>query len=394
MRTLALLVPAATTATASQALWGQCGGIGYQGSTSCTTGAVCTAWNPYYHQCVPGATTAAPPATTSPMTIRTSTTLTASTRTTSTSSTTTPTQTGGASGPKYFIAFGDSYSQTGFNINSTKPSASNPLGNPPLPGWTASGGYNWIGFLASPNHNFSSSNPNTPLLTYNFAYGGATTDASLVTPYAPTVLSFIDQVAQFSGSIASKPNYAPWTSENTLFGVWIGVNDVGNSWWLADYDQLVERIMDSYFGQIRVLYEAGARKFLVLSVPPIHLTPAVAQNGPEVQANEAKSIKKYNEVLASRLTAFAQQNAGVDARLLDTWAPFNKALENPTRYGAPNASCYNSDGVSCLWFNDYHPGVEINRLVAAAAADLWKGDFFLGGSTTPGEEEEEDCLAY
>lgn len=84
----------------------------------------------------------------------------------------------------------------------------------------------------------------------------------------------------------------------------------------------------------------------------------------------------------------------MDARLLDTWAPFNKALENPTRYGAPNASCYNADGVSCLWFNDYHPGVEINRLVAAGAADLWKGEFFLSQGPAPGGGEEEDCLAY
>ncbi|KAM7192395.1 hypothetical protein V8F20_008855 [Naviculisporaceae sp. PSN 640] len=384
-------IAAVTTASASQALWGQCGGIGYQGSTDCTTGAVCTAWNPYYHQCVPGTTTTAPPATTSPMSMRTST----------ISTTRRPKAAWMLTKPVH--SSGDSYSQTGFNINSTKPSASNPIGNPPLPGWTASGGYNWIGFLSAPQFNFTSSNPNSPLLTYNFASGGATTNASLVTPYAPTVLSFIDQVSQFTNSIASKPSYAPWNSENTLFGVWIGVNDVGNSWWLEDYDQLVDKIMDSYFGQLQILYQAGARKFLILSVPPIHLTPAVAANGPEVQANEARSINKYNTALASRLASFVQQNAGVDARLLDTWVPFNQALENPTRYGAPNATCYNADAVSCLWFNDYHPAVEINRLVAAGAADLWKGEFFLaqgGGSLpapgpAPGKGgEEEDCLAY
>lgn len=37
---------------------------------------------------------------------------------------------------------GDSYSQTGFDVTSTKPNAANPLGNPALPGWTASGGLN------------------------------------------------------------------------------------------------------------------------------------------------------------------------------------------------------------------------------------------------------------
>jgi hypothetical protein len=155
---------------------------------------------------------------------------------------------------------GDSYSQTGFDVTSTKPSAGNPLGNPPLPGWTASGGLNWVGFLVS-QFNVST------LLSYNFAYGGATTNASLVTPYASTVLSFIDQVTQFSNSIASHPSYAPWTAADTLVGVWIGVNDVGNSYWRSDETTLLGQIMDSYFGQLQIIYDAGARNLVLLSVP-------------------------------------------------------------------------------------------------------------------------------
>jgi hypothetical protein len=166
------------------------------------------------------------------------------------------------------VSSGDSYSQTGFNISSTKPSASNPLGNPSLPGWTASGGLNWVGFLAS---QFNKST----LLTYNFAYGGATTAADLVTPFQPTVLSLVDQVAQFSGSIASHPSYAPWTAANTLVGVWIGVNDVGNSYWRTDETVLLGKIMDRYFAQLQIVYNAGARNFVLLSVPrrskPLHL---------------------------------------------------------------------------------------------------------------------------
>lgn len=218
-------------------LLGQCGGSGYRGPTRCggndanTSPDICKPRTP-----------------------------TATTLTTSTVSATPTSSAVPAPREKYLITFGDSYSQTGFDISSTKPSVGNPLGNPPLPGWTASGGLNWVGFLAS---QFNTSN----LLAYNFAYGGATTNASLVTPWREDVLSLIDQVAQFSTSIASKPAYAPWTAETALFGVWIGVNDVGNSWWKEEYDALVESIMDSYFGRLQVLYDAGARSFVLLSVP-------------------------------------------------------------------------------------------------------------------------------
>ena len=58
-RFLAATILAGTVA-AQQSLWGQCGGIGYSGPTSCTSGSTCTTQNAYYAQCVPGTATAAP----------------------------------------------------------------------------------------------------------------------------------------------------------------------------------------------------------------------------------------------------------------------------------------------------------------------------------------------
>ncbi|KAK4187765.1 putative acylhydrolase [Podospora australis] len=346
-------------------LWDQCGGVGYTGPQHCGPGKECKKWNDWYYQCIPATTTstsASATPTAAPSSSSSKAPLPSSTTSSAPSSSATP-------GVKYLITFGDSYSQTGFDITGTKPSPGNPLGNPGLPGWTASGGLNWVGFLTS---QFNTST----LLTYNFAYGGATTNATLVQPWREDVLSLVDQFTQFSNSIASKPAYAPWTAENSLFGIWIGVNDVGNSWWKEDYDQLVDAIMDTYFRQLQIAYNAGARNFALLTVPPIHRTPAMQAESVEVQETEAVSIAKYNAAIATRLAAFKAANSGVVAKIVDTGAPFNAALDNPTAYGSPDALCYNGDGTSCLWFNDYHPGIEINRLVAKAVADAWKGSFF------------------
>jgi hypothetical protein len=168
--------------------------------------------------------------------------------TSATSTAATSTATGST---RYFITFGDSYSQTGFDINGTHPSAANPLGNPALPGYTASGGLDWVGFMVT-EYNASL------LLSYNLAYGGATTDASLVTPYASTVLSFVDQVNEFSTSLASKPDWAPWTSENTL---------VGNTFWLTNMTDVLDAVTTRYFELLQITYDAGVRNFVLLSVP-------------------------------------------------------------------------------------------------------------------------------
>lgn len=49
-----------------QTTWGQCGGIGWTGSTCCSDGAACSELNSYYYQCIPGTATSTASATTSP----------------------------------------------------------------------------------------------------------------------------------------------------------------------------------------------------------------------------------------------------------------------------------------------------------------------------------------
>ncbi|KAJ0143155.1 hypothetical protein CTA2_1304, partial [Colletotrichum tanaceti] len=262
---------------------------------------------------------------------------------------------------------GDSYSQTGFNINSTKPNPQNPLGNPDLPGWTASGGLDWVGFMVT---QFNAS----LTYSYNLAYGGATTDAGLVAPYTSTVLSFVDQVAEFSRSLAPRPAWAPWTADNTLVGVWMGVNDVGNAFWSPNREALLVQVLARYFEQLQILYNAGVRKFVLLGVPPTQKTPLMLANGADSNAQLAAAIKQYNDLIASNLAAFRARNAGVASWVVDTAAAFDKAIANPTAYGAPDATCFG--GAGCLWFNDYHPGVQIQRLVAQAVAQAVGAPWF------------------
>ncbi|TQN66722.1 Acetylesterase [Colletotrichum shisoi] len=101
-------------------------------------------------------------------------------------------------------------------VPGTLPAAGNPLGNPGLPGQTASSGLNWVGHLTSAL--------NTSLvLTYDFAVPGATTNKGIVDTYAQFCVD--DQVAQYT-------QYTQYASAevdkaNALVAVWIGINVVG-----------------------------------------------------------------------------------------------------------------------------------------------------------------------
>jgi hypothetical protein len=121
---------------------------------------------------------------------------------------------------------GDSYTQTWFDYKGPLPNDANPIGNPEYPGWTATGGPNWVGFVTT---QFNKS----LIYTYNYAYGGAVINETLVTPWQPNLIHLTDQVAHFLEIAGTKPEETKWTSKNALFSVYIGINDLGNSWWLS-----------------------------------------------------------------------------------------------------------------------------------------------------------------
>jgi len=111
---VAILLAVGSPALAQSSLYGQCGGTGWSGATSCVSGSVCTYSNAYYSQCLPGtatsvksttSSTSVKPTTTSTTSVKATTTTTSvkSTSTVATSTSTAPSSsTGTATKFKYF----------------------------------------------------------------------------------------------------------------------------------------------------------------------------------------------------------------------------------------------------------------------------------------------------
>jgi hypothetical protein len=117
---------------------------------------------------------------------------------------------------------GDSYTTTGFNANGALPNSANPIGNPAYPGTTdGGGGANWADYVTT-QYNLSQ------VFLYNFAVGGSTIDRNLVPP--PGGSTVTDQVTTFMNLFGSKPAKTPWTSDNALFSIFIGINDIASTY--------------------------------------------------------------------------------------------------------------------------------------------------------------------
>ncbi|KAF8588460.1 carbohydrate esterase family 16 protein [Ramaria rubella] len=325
---LFVALSAASLTRAQQTAWEQCGGQGWTGGTVCVSGYQCIVSNPYYSQCLPAAsTTSSIPTASTPQA---------------------PPAPTGSSKVNYWFSFGDSYTQTGFNVTTGPlPSVGNPFGNPPYPGYTAVGGTNWLD-VATVQYNTSL------VLTWNYAYGGATIDSSLVAPYEPTVLSMTDQVNSFLATAADKPAAAPWTSANTLFSFWIGINDIGNSYYESgDRSAFSDTLMSAYFALVAKIYAVGGRNFLFINVPPVDRSPLMLAQSASAQATEKTVIAGFNSKLAANASAFEAANSGVKTWVFDANTAFTTVLNSPTTYGFIDATSYGATGD--FWGNNLHP---------------------------------------
>ncbi|KAI0391763.1 hypothetical protein F5Y17DRAFT_439248 [Xylariaceae sp. FL0594] len=287
---------------------------------------------------------------------------------------------------KRAFIFGDSYTQTGFNYTLAQPSASNPFGNPPYPGWTSSNGPNWVGYLTY-KYNASA------LLTYNLAYGGATVDSALVKPYDPSVKSLRDQVEQefvpgYTGSAAK----AKWSGKDTIFAIWIGINDIGNSYWNgADAtNTLNAKIFNVTSGLIDKIYAAGGRNFVFLNVPPLDRTPLIIPQGADAVALSKADVAAWNQKVVS-LAKTVKAKGNTNVWVYDSNKSFGEVIDNPASH-PESANLKNTTGYcadyqngtpaqdtfipSCgvpvnqyFWLNNLHPTSAIHEVVAKGIAD-------------------------
>lgn len=108
------------------------------------------------------------------------------------------------------------------------------------------------------------------------------------------------------------------------------------------------------------------------SLPAINLTPLMLSQSASARETEVGVIKLFNNALATKLADFFAEKKDATYVLVDTHVGFNAAIQDPKKYGARDATCYNSDGKTCLWYNDYHPGTAIQREVARGVVAGWK----------------------
>ncbi|KAF8647477.1 hypothetical protein AX16_006682 [Volvariella volvacea WC 439] len=281
---------------------------------------------------------------------------------------------------RFLFAFGDSYTSDGFDVTAGV--------NSPSSGPTSSNGPTWVQYLG---RTYNSTNTRV----FNLASGGATIDAALVPPSRSAASSLVDQVSLFREHLSQRPSGADWRSDNSLFAVWIGAGDIGNtfSWTNVTQTQFYTTLMNRLNSQLEQLYDLGGRSFLLLTVPPINRSPYFIQRNPSstnssVTTRLSSLIENYNNKLGATVNRFRTQHSDLDLlEVFDTAPVFNSLLDNAEVLGYVNITGWcrayeNGTGgrnvhtggcapvSSYFWLDGLHPLWTVHNALARAISTV------------------------
>ncbi|KZV69485.1 carbohydrate esterase family 16 protein [Peniophora sp. CONT] len=251
---------------------------------------------------------------------------------------------------KHLVIFGDSYSSVDYNgTKSPHPTPQEPLGVP-FPGrtWASINGddANWVGFIVN-----TIADERKDLLVYDYAVGG------------DRVESLERQVGR-SGfeTIRDKPDWAPWTAADSLFVAWFGINDCA---YINAGRGEEKSSISALFAYQERLYEAGARNFMFIDVPPMHLSPAKPMSPEDIPKSK---IAVWNTELRSQATQFGLDHPDATILLFSSWYTFSVILNKPTEYGLKPEDVHAQ--FSSVWVDHLHPSSSVHRGVALAIYDF------------------------
>lgn len=298
----------------------------------------------------------------------------------------------------HIFAFGDSWSYTQFDIGGVQPSLTNPFGNPSLPSDGTTSPPEWLHYLTL-NYNA------TFTRTYNLAHGAAPIDRVCVRPHDNLAFTstFTEQVEDLWRIVYGRhPPSAKWNSDDTLFAIWFGVVDLSLAF---DRDEYTEELLNvktiaAYSHNIETLYNSGARRFLLLNVPPLDLAPGAPDDTAKRNVLK-KAVDTFNAALLSLTHSLRSSHADITISHFDANALLTSLMKSPSSMAqtkniqntTQNCWNYNPDAVpstskwdrfdaECgvsferyFWANQLHVTHVVQEAIAAGVVrDCFGGD--------------------
>ncbi|RFU30577.1 hypothetical protein B7463_g5801, partial [Scytalidium lignicola] len=320
---------------------------------------------------------------------------------------------------RYFdnlVTFGDSYTdenRLGYFISHN--------GQAPPPGLllpestsTPGGGITWDRWVSK----------YTGAMLFNYAVSGAVCSNEITPRWFSTinapfpdviyeVNAFVADAHYINATTGTNTLYTKRRSDNTVYSIFIGTNDLGNDAFLTD-SQVAEKTIPNYvdciFDRFDTLYENGARYLVVMNTAPLELSPQYGLPGaggvaashyfPDKPANITEisgKMKEYTKLVNAYLNyrvpfelQIKDRYPGAQMAIFDINSLMTYVYHNPGEFFTSPVNvtgfyyhCDVATGSTCtpepesldhfMWYDELHPSQTTDEAIAHEFVKLIQG---------------------
>lgn len=295
---------------------------------------------------------------------------------------------------------------------------------------TAGGGITWDRWVSD----------YTGAKLYDYAVAGAVCSNNIIYRYLPQIYgpfpdvvyevnAFEADIKYVNASTGTNTLYTNRRSDNTVYSMWIGTNDLGVDAFLTDsslHDTVIPDYIDCIYDRFDSIYKDGGRYFVLMNTAPLQLSPlyglpeaggvSVSQYWPDKvkilvlkfgeYANKRQStgnlteisykMKEYTQLvntifsyrtpyellIAKRYPGASFAIYDVNSLLTDVYNNPSQYLASPANVTAPYHKC-DATGTVCtnapesldhyMWYDDLHPSAKTDQAIAHEFVNVVKG---------------------
>lgn len=237
---------------------------------------------------------------------------------------------------------------------------------------------------------------------YDFAVGGNVVNATQINPDGESsfpIHDFRGQLREFE--TLSSGGKVPWNANNSVFINMFGIDDVAvqvfedRNWTTAKANLQPDN--GDYFDLLDRMYHLGAHKIITVLVPrksivelvthsanhrPIAIARAPIFDYGRADSSSAAEIRNgtewWNNHIHNQNGDFLAHHSEAHSKIFDPTPVFDRILDNPEAYGAPNSTCASyPQGEPCLWHDFIHPGKVIQHEFGESMVEVVKSMEFI-----------------